>query len=116
MLDQVFATRTVFEYRCLQIPGDVELMIAGEDDLGDLLLFITLRDQIPAQDLQPTFTSPHLFPYISRGMTLRIYRIAGAALIALIEWQKLRSRPFQLRRHVNFLVGYGEVDQCAVRK
>jgi len=37
-------------------------------------------------------------------------------VIAAIEWQEARGRPPQLRRHVNFAVAYGEVDERTARQ
>ena len=45
-----------------------------------------------------------------------IQRIACRSVVALIEGQELGVRAVQPRRHVNFTIADGEMNQCAVGK
>ena len=62
VLDQVLAARPILEHGGLKLAGHVELMVAGEDDLLDLLLLVALGDQVAAEDFQPAFARPDLSP------------------------------------------------------
>ena len=88
-----------------------------EDDLFDLLLLVPLGDDVAAEDFQPAFACPNLFPEIRRAVAaLRIDRVASRAVIALVEGQKHRGWPFQLRYHRYFAVAYREMHQRTVGK
>ena len=68
-------------------------MEAREDDLGDLLLLVALGDEVAAEDLQPAFALPDLFPEVRRAVAaLRVHRIARRAVVALVEGQEVRRR------------------------
>ena len=41
------------------------MVVAGKDDLGDLLLVVALSDHIPTEDLQQTVPLPNLLPQVS---------------------------------------------------
>ena len=117
MLNEVFAAGAILEHCGLNVAGDVELMEAGKNDRLDLLLLVPLGDQVTADDFQPAFTRPHLFPKVGGAVTpLRIDRVAGGTVVALVEGQKGGSRPCQLGHHMDFGVAHGEMDQCATRE
>ena len=79
VLDQVLAARAVLEHGGLQLARHVELVVAGEDDLLDLLLLVALGDQVAAEDFQPAFARPDLLPQVGGAVAaLRIDRVAGA--------------------------------------
>ena len=69
MLHQVFGPRPVTQDGSLQIPGDVELVIAREDNLRDLLFLVPLGDQVTPENFEPTLTGPDLFPEIGGAMS-----------------------------------------------
>ena len=108
MLNQIFTARAVPEHCYLQVSRHVELMVARKDDFLDLLLSVPASNEITAEDFQPAFALPHLLPEISSTMTLRIYRVARATIVALVERKEVCSRSFQLRHHVNFAVADDE--------
>ena len=64
VLDQVLAARPFRQHGGLQLPRGVELVKAGEDDLLDLLLLVLLGDEVAAEDFEPAFALPDLFPQI----------------------------------------------------
>ena len=49
-------------------------------------------------------------------MPVRVRRIAGRAVVALVERQEVRRRPFEARRHEDFAVADREMDERPVRK
>ena len=96
----------------LQLARDVELVVAREDDLLDLLLLVALGDQVAAQDLQPALALPDLLPQVGRAVAAgRVHRVARRAVVALVEGQERRGRPVQLGHHVHFAVADREVHQ-----
>ena len=58
VLDQVLATRTLGQDGDDELAGGVELLVAGEDELLDLLLAVALGDEVAPEDLQPTVARP----------------------------------------------------------
>ena len=81
--------------------GDIELVEARKDDLRDLLLRIALGNPVTAQNHQPAFARPHLFPQVRRTVpTTRVDRVARRAVVAQVEGQEHGSRPGQLGDHV----------------
>ncbi|EXI77157.1 MAG: hypothetical protein AW10_03973 [Candidatus Accumulibacter appositus] len=117
MLDQVFAAGALLEHCGLNVAGDIKLMEAGEDDRLDLLFLVPLGDQVTANDFQPAFTRPHLFPKVGGAVaTLRIDRVAGGAVVALVEGQEGGGRSCEPGHHMDFGVAHGEMDQCATRE
>ena len=105
------------EHGRLELARHVELMEAGEDDLLDLLLLVPLGDEVAAEDFQPAFARPHLLPEIGRAVAaLRVHRVAGRAVVALVEGQEHRGRAVQLRHHVDLAVAHREMHQRPVGK
>ena len=117
MLNQVLAARPVVEHGGLELSGRVELMKPGEDDLLDLLLLVLLSDQVAAEDFEPALPLPDLLPQVGGAMAaVRVHRVAGPAVVALVERQEHRVRAVQPGRHVNFAVAHGEMNQRPVGK
>ncbi|MDP2823093.1 MAG: hypothetical protein Q8O52_10520 [Sulfuritalea sp.] len=78
MLNEILAARPVVEHGRLELARHVELMVAGEDDLLDLLLLVALGDEVTAKDFQPALACPHLLPQIGGAVAALI--IAPLAL------------------------------------
>ena len=117
VLDQVLAARPVVEHGPLELAGDVELMVTGEDDVLDLLLLVALGDQVAAQDFQPALPSPYLLPEIGRPVaTCRVDRITRRAFVAQVEGQERRGRAGELGHHMDFAVAHREMHQCTGRE
>ena len=92
-------------------------MEAWENYLRDLLLLVTLSDEITAKDFQPALTLPYLLPQIRCTMAaLRIRRVSRSPMVALVEGQEHRRRAGQLGHHVNFAITHGKVHQCSIRE
>ena len=104
------------QHRRAQLPRGVELVIAGEDELRDLLLLVFLGHDIAAEDFQPAVARPDLFPEVARRMPVRVRRVAGRAVVALVERQEKRLRPVEPRRHVDFGVADREMHQRPARE
>src|SRR5688572_1192977 len=68
VLDQIPPAYAVPQYLRLQLPRHVELVIAGEDDVLDLLAVIALGDDVAPQDLQPALALPNLLPEVGGGV------------------------------------------------
>jgi len=112
VLDEVFGARTVREHGGLEPAGHVELVVAGEDDLVDLVLLISLPDEVSAEDLEPALALPDLLPEIGGAVTAGgIYRIPRAAVVAPVEGKKARPFPFEPGRHVDLGIAHREVDE-----
>ena len=116
MLDQIAPTRAFPEDRVLQLAHSVELMEARKGKARDLLLLVLPRDHVAAEDIEPAITLPHLFPEIARAVSQRVRRVAFGAIVAFIEGQENRRRPFQPRRHVDFGIADREMHQRAARE
>ena len=79
VLHQIFAARAVRQHGGLELARHIKLVVAGEDDLLDLLFLVPLGDEVAAQDFQPAFALPDLFPEIGRAVAaVGVDRIAGA--------------------------------------
>ena len=64
--------------------------------LLDLLLLVALGDEVAAQDLQPAFALPDLFPQVGRAVAACGFTgLPGAAVVALVEGQEARGRSVQ---------------------
>ena len=62
VLNQILLAWALRAYGLLQQAGDRQLVVAGEEDPGDLLFLVALSDAIAAEDVEPAFTLPHLLP------------------------------------------------------
>ena len=114
MLDEILAAGPVPEHGGLECAGDIELVVAREDDLMDLLFLIALGDEVAAQDFKPALPRPDLFPEIGGAVAaLGVDRVAGGAMVALIEGQEVRSRAGQAGDHADLGIADGEMDQGA---
>ena len=51
-----------------QLSGGVELVVAGEDELFDLLLLVLLGHEVAAEDFQPAVPRPDLLPEVGRSV------------------------------------------------
>ena len=117
MLHEVPGTRSVGEHGRLQLACHIELMKTRKDDGLDLLLVVTLGDEVPAQDLEPAIARPHLLPEVRRAVAAcGIHWIAGGPVVALIEGQERGSRTGQPGDHVDFAIAHGEVHHRTARK
>jgi hypothetical protein len=73
-----------------------------------------LADAVAAEDLEPALALPDLFPEVGGAVaTGGIPRIAGAAVVALVEGQEGGSLPFEPGRHVDLGVAHREMDEGA---
>ena len=95
MLDQIFAARAFLPHRGDELSRRVELVIAGEDELGDLLLLVLLGDDVAAEDFQPAFPLPNLFPEIAGAV-----RRSGSADCPSPPWSPLLNGRKDRRRAV----------------
>ena len=113
MLDQVLAARPFVQHGGLELARGVELVEAGEDDLLDLLLLVLLGDQVAAEDFEPAFPLPDLFPQVGGAMpAVRVH--AGCRPPPSSPWLNGRNTvagAVQLGRHVHFAVADGEMHQ-----
>jgi hypothetical protein len=101
VLDQVLPAGPSSSTVADQLPGDVELVVAGEDDGLDLLLRVPLGDQVAAQDLQPALPLPDLLPEVGGAVPVGLSGIALAAVVAPVERQEGRRRACQPGGHVD---------------
>ena len=113
VLHQVLAARPFGQYRRLQLAGHVELVVAREDDLVDLLLLVALCHQVAPQDLEPAVARPHLLPQVCSAVAHRIDWVAGRAVVALVKGQEARVGADQPRDHAHFAGAHGKMHQCA---
>ena len=51
------------------------------------------------QDVEPALPRPDLFPQVGGGEACGVGRVAGAAVVAAVEWQEHRDRARQPGRH-----------------
>ncbi|MNL08084.1 hypothetical protein D3C87_1287890 [compost metagenome] len=116
MLNQIFLPGTFCQHSREQLARGIELVVAGEDDAGDLLFAVALGDKVAAEDLQPAIGLPYLFPQVGRAVALRIGRVASGAIVAQVEGQEAGGRALQLGGHHDRTVADGEVHQRAARK
>ena len=116
VLDEVPASGAVRQHGRLQLPRDVQLVVAREDDPRDLLLGVALGDEVAAEDLEPALARPDLLPEVRGTVPARIDGVALAAAVAQVERQELRGRARKARDHVHLVVADGEVHQRAARK
>ena len=112
VLDQVLLPRALRQHRIQQLAGGVQLVVTREDDPGDLLLAVTPGHQIAANDFQPAIPLPDLFPQVVGAVARGVGRVAGGAVVALVEGQELGGRALQLGGHHDRAVAQGEVHQC----
>ena len=86
----------------------------GKISLAICPLLVLLRDDVPAEQLQPALALPHGLPEIGCPMPPSAGRgFARAAVVAAVEGQEGRGLALQLRRHPDFLIADREVDQRA---
>jgi hypothetical protein len=112
VLDQVLAARSVGRNGGLQLACHIELVKAGKDQFLDLRFLVAHRDDVAAENLQPAFPLPHLFPKVGRAVTaLRVHRVASRTVVALVEGQEVCGRARQLGHHGRFAVADREVHQ-----
>jgi len=78
VLDQVLLAGAFLQNAPEQLARRVELVVAREDDRGDLFLAVALGDQIAADDLQPAIALPHLFPKVGGAMHVLVHRVSAA--------------------------------------
>ena len=117
VLDQILAPGTIGQHRTLDQAGSIELVIAGEDQVADLLLLVPAGDQIAPEDFEPALTLPDPLPEIGRPMTaLGVHRIPGSAVVTLVEGQESRGRPRELGRHLHLVIADGEVNERPIGK
>ena len=117
MLDQVLAARPFLQHGGLQLARHIQLVVAGKDDPLHQFLLVALRDDVTAQNLQPAFPRPDLFPQVRRAVpAIGVHRVARPAVITLIERQKEGFLPFQPGGHLHLAVADGEMNQRAVGK
>ena len=97
MLDQVLVARSFFQDRGQQLTSHIQLMEAREDDRLDVLLVVTLGDQVATQDVQPAVSLPDLFPQVGGLVTVGIQRdCRRRSVVALVERQEVCLRSSQL--------------------
>jgi len=111
VLDQVFMSGSFGKHRCQQLAGGVQLLIAGEDHTGDLLLFVTSGNQIAADDLQPALPLPDLLPQVGGTMATLVSRVARRTVIPLVEGKENCGRPLQPGGHPDFRIADRKMDQ-----
>src|SRR5260221_14420003 len=109
VLDEILAAGTIMEYGRLEFPRDVKLMVPGKNDLGDLLLRVSLGDEVAAENLQPAIACPDLFPQIGRTVAVRVQRVPSGPVIALIERKKASRRACEPGHHVDLAVADREM-------
>src|SRR5208283_1864422 len=64
------------------------------------------------QDFEPALPLPDLLPEVGGTVSaVRVHGVASPSVIAQIERQKHGVCSLQPRRHVNFVVAHGEMDQ-----
>jgi hypothetical protein len=96
---------------------DVPLVVAGEQDLPRPVLGHVLL-HVAVQQVQPGVAGPDLLPQVGGAVTVRVGRVALAALPAgagraLVERQEDRVEPGELGGHEDQVGVYGEVRQAA---
>ena len=75
---------------------------------------LLLEEDELLEDLEPGVPLENPFPQVGRGGTaVRIERVAGVAVVALVERQEEGVLPGQLGGHPDLAVGDGEVDHGA---
>ena len=116
MLDQILLPGALGQHRRQQLARGIELVIARENDLLDLLPAIALGHDIAADNLQPAIARPHLLPQVGGAMPVGIHRIARRTVIAAIERQKSRRYAQQARGHQRRAVAQREMHQRPTRK
>jgi hypothetical protein len=80
MLDEELATRALLQNLGLQFSGGIELVIAGEDGVGDLLLIVAPGDRIATDDFEPAIPLPNLFPKVAGAVTRWIERVTAVQM------------------------------------
>ena len=130
MLDQIVPPGTVRRHIGQQFPHHVQLMVAGEDQrlLSDGLhgavwepLFLLLHLQMDEllKDIHHAIPLKDLLPEIGRGVAVRIWRIALAAVLsgpvgALVEGQEVCILPGKPGGHPDLGVIHAEIAQDAL--
>ena len=130
MLDQIVVPDTVRRHIGQQLPHHVQLMVAGKNQrlLSDSLhgaiwepLFLLLHLQMDEllQDIHHAVSLKDLLPEVGRGVAVRIWRIALAAVLsgpigALVEGQEVCILPGQLGGHPDLGVIHAEIAQNAL--
>jgi hypothetical protein len=113
MLNQVTLTRAVGQNVGDHLPGSGELVIAGEDEAGELLFVVALADKVAAKDFQPAVALPDFLPQVMGGEAEGIGRIARTTGITPVEGQEYGAGASQLGAHHHFRLADGEMYQCA---
>ena len=113
MFDQVFAARSVGQHGGEQFAGGVELVEAGEDPAGELLLVVAARHDVAAEDVEPGVGLPDLLPEIGGGGAVGVGRIAGAVVVAAVEGQEDAVGAGEAGAHLHLAVADGEMHQRA---
>ena len=102
VLHQVGVPRPLVAGGGLQPADRVPLMEPREDHRRRLLATPSGRlldvDE-PAQQVQPRLALPHLLPQVRRRMTVRVRRVPGAQVVALVERQEPGRRARQPGGH-----------------
>jgi hypothetical protein len=111
VLDQVTLAGAMLQDIGNQLAGGVQLVVAGEDDAGELFLVVALADQVTAQDFQPAIALPDFFPEVSRGKAFRVGCVTRAAFVAPIEGQEAGRGTGELGGHHDFALAHREMHQ-----
>ena len=116
VLDQVLAARPFRQHGGLQLAGGVELVIAGEDELLDLLLLVLLRDEVAAEDFEPALALPDLLPEVAVGWPFGFSGLPAPPSSPLLKGRKRVAAPSSRVVIVDFAVADREMDQRAARE
>jgi len=116
VLDQVLLPRPFGQHRLHQLAGGVQLVIAREQDGTDLLLLVALGDEVAGDDFQPAVTLPDLLPQVGGAVALAIGRVAGTAVVALVERQEIGAGALQPGGHHHRAVADRKMHQRAARE
>src|SRR3990172_1938083 len=118
MLDEVPVTGSALAYVCEQLPYDVQLMVAREDlqltlAAGGLVLFLD-NLSIVLEDVGEATPRQKFAPEVVGLQPIRVRRVAGAVVPALVEGQEEGVLPLELREHHHLLVIDRQVHDAAL--